>query len=278
MKDRILNFNLLGRCLAGITFVIQGILFLVYRTELESAVPTFIGAPGFWVIVLGLCWLGTGASFLINFLTRLSGTLISIVIMLVLAMSTYRGFATAETFVPTVLSFAFGFILLGAALMVASRGQWAPFGIKADMPVSDDLYYAGRTLCGCFFFTTGWLHFAHISEDAAMLSIPGAVFWVVFVGLCWFAVAFSFWTNIMARTAGLLASLLILIITFTINIKGLAQGGNFETFHQLANNLGAIAACILVGDRGHYWLNVKSWWLPPQKWGFDIGKENLLKS
>lgn len=265
-----------GRLLVALLFICMGIDCFISGDMLQKAVPTFIGAPMLWVTLVGIAWLGIGAGFISNVLPRAATALATLSIMLILAMSTYRGFASADAFIPTVLSFAFYFAFMGCAMMIgAPAARFSRF----QYPAMDDLFYAGRVLMGIFFFTVGWLHFDNIKGDAAMMgNFPGSVFWVVFIGLSWFAVAFSFWTNIMARTAGILASLVLLLIIVVIDLKSFGKADGWSVIYQIVRTLGVMGGCLLVASRGYYGLHLKSWWWPPVKWGYDLPTPESFKS
>lgn len=265
-----------GRLLVALLFVCMGIDCFVSAGTLNNAVPTFMGAPALWVTLLGIGWLMVGGCFLLNLLPRAAAVVATVSIMLILAMSTYRGFASADAFIPTVLSFAFYFAFMGCAMMIGWPAQRV---FRLACPAIEDLFYAGRILMGIFFFTAGWLHFDNIKGDAAMMgNFPGSVFWVVFIGICWFAVSFSFFTNIMARTAGTLASLVLILIILVINFKSFGKADAWSVVYQIVRTLGVMGGCLLVASRGYYGLHVKSWWWPPVKWGWDLPKPESIES
>ena len=71
----------------------------------------------------------------------------------------------------------------------------------------------GRIMLGLAYVVYGYLHFAHTAADAAMVpqGVGRPVVWVILIGICWWAVALSFFTNILTRLSGVLASVLGLI-------------------------------------------------------------------
>ena len=221
---------------------------------------------------MAIIWGLTGISFIINILTRLSGSVTATMIMIILGTSTYRGFADGAMFELVALKFAGYFALMGGSLMVASRGKWWFGGCLGHEGRSMDLYYAGRILAGTFFFTAGWLHLSHITADSHILAgFPDAVFWVVLTGLCWFACAFSFWLNIMVRLASVGAIVLVVSITFMINLRGFGHGNDWVTISQIFTNISLIASCLMISAHGYFGPKPSLWWFPPQSWGFSNG-------
>ena len=59
----------------------------------------------------------------------------------------------------------------------------------------------GRIMLGLAYVVYGYLHFAHTAADAAMVpqGVGRPVVWVILIGICWWAVALSFFTNILTR-------------------------------------------------------------------------------
>ena len=66
----------------------------------------------------------------------------------------------------------------------------------------------GRIMLGLAYVVYGYLHFAHTAADAAMVpqGVGRPVVWVILIGICWWAVALSFFTNILTRLSGVLVS------------------------------------------------------------------------
>lgn len=98
----------------------------------------------------------------------------------------------------------------------------------------------GRIFLGMAFGIYGYLHFTYTAQEVAML--PGEVgerrFWVIFIGICWWAVAFSFFTDRLTRISGVLAALLLLLILFFVV---------FPTFHGPGSWLSTAAVFGLIG-------------------------------
>ena len=264
----------IGLTLIGIVFIYKSVEFCVLRADLEAVVPSFIGYAPFLVISRAVIWGLTGICFIFNIASRLMGALTARIIAIILVTSTYRGFANGEALEYVALQFAFYFVLMGGAFMAASRGKWLFRETEVTKPESIEMYYAGRILTGCFFFTAGWLHLSHIDADAAILSgFPGARFWVILTGIAWICCALSFWLNILAKTATIGAILLVTVITFMINIRGIGHGNSWPQISQLFSNLSLIGSCLMISARGNYGLNTSRWWYPPQKWGFTYSKQ-----
>lgn len=241
-----------GRILLAVLFTILAVHYFVMPDKIDAVIAHDIVMPYYMVIIIGLIWFLIAASFFMNKAIRLSGSVLILMIIVILALSTSRGFESKDTFVPTLLAFGFYISFIGGALMVMS--DYMELRLPMHEDVSDTMFIVGRILTGLFFATAGFLHMINIKYDAAMLGgMPHAEFWVVFVGVCWFATALSFWSNLMTRTSGLLASLMILIITFMINIHAFGNGNDVTAIVQLAKNGGLIGACLLVASRGKYW-------------------------
>ena len=62
----------------------------------------------------------------------------------------------------------------------------------------------GRIMLGLAYVVYGYLHFAHTAADAAMVpqGVGRPVVWVILIGICWWAVALSFFTNILCTSTG----------------------------------------------------------------------------
>lgn len=103
----------------------------------------------------------------------------------------------------------------------------------------------GRILLGIAYAIFGYLHFAHASADMTIVpkSVGSAQFWVYFVGICWFATALSFFTNILTRMSGVLASIMLLLILFFIQIPGFKGA---ESYISLASTIALIGGSLIV--------------------------------
>ena len=93
----------------------------------------------------------------------------------------------------------------------------------------------GRIMLGLAYVVYGYLHFAHTAADAAMVpqGVGRPVVWVILIGICWWAVALSFFTNILTRLSGVLASVLlffVLFLQFCLISMGLVLGFRWLRF------------------------------------------------
>lgn len=241
-----------GRILLAVFFAFMAVNYFVIPDKIDAVIAHDFVMPYYTVVITGLVWFLIAVSFFINKAVKLSGTALILMIIIILILSTSRGFASKDTFTTTLLAFAFYISFVGGALMVMSNDIEQHLPMRED--VSDTMFIVGRILAGLFFVVAGFLHMINIKYDSAMLNgLPNAEFWVIFVGICWFATALSFWSNLMSRTSALLASLLILIITFMINIRAYGNGGDINATLQLTKNAALIGVCLLVASRGKYW-------------------------
>lgn len=66
----------------------------------------------------------------------------------------------------------------------------------------------GRIMLGLAYVVYGYLHFAHTAADAAMVpqGVGRPVVWVILIGICWWAVALSFfyqYSDAFERSTGI---------------------------------------------------------------------------
>ena len=241
-----------GRILLAVLFTVQAVYYFVMPNKVDAVIAHDFVMPYYMVIIWGIIWFLIASAFYLNKFIRFSGTVLIFMIVAILAFSTFRGLESKETFVTTLLAFAFYISFIGGTLMVMANDMEVRLSAREE--VSDALYIVGRILTGSFFVVAGFLHIINVKYEALMLNgMPHAEFWVIFVGICWFATALSFWSNLMTRTSAMLASIMILIITFMINIHAFGKGDDINAIVQLAKNTGLIGACLLVASRGKYW-------------------------
>lgn len=115
----------------------------------------------------------------------------------------------------------------------------------------------GRIMLGLAYVVYGYLHFAHTAADAAMVpqGVGRPVVWVILIGICWWAVALSFFTNILTRLSGVLASVLLFFVLFF---------AIFPDFHgvsswlSMASVLGLIGGSLQVAAYGEMWYRRKN--------------------
>ena len=115
----------------------------------------------------------------------------------------------------------------------------------------------GRIMLGLAYVVYGYLHFAHTAADAAMVpqGVGRPVVWVILIGICWWAVALSFFTNILTRLSGVLASvLLFLVLVFAI----LPDFHGVSSWLSMASVLGLIGGSLQVAAYGEMWYRRKN--------------------
>lgn len=240
MRTNDYGFYQAGRIFLGIFFLMK-------------ALQCFLFTPDFWNFVAGIIYGAASIGFLLNYMTRLSAVMVSIVMVLIIIFKAVPGLSDEHSRTMAILTIATNLAVIGGALMVGSFGSWINSISREEMFYSKRFYVGGRVLTAIFFLTVGYLHFANSHQDASMMgNFPGALFWVLFIGVCWFATAVSFWLNIMARTASLLASVVIILICVMITSKGFSAGKMFDTYLALSQNFAIIGSCLLVGYKGYY--------------------------
>ena len=115
----------------------------------------------------------------------------------------------------------------------------------------------GRIMLGLAYVVYGYLHFAHTAADAAMVpqGVGRPVVWVILIGICWWAVALSFFTNILTRLSGVLASgLLFLVLFFAIS----PDFHGVSSWLSMASVLGLIGGSLQVAAYGEMWYRRKN--------------------
>ena len=96
------------------------------------------------------------------------------------------------------------------------------------------------------------------SSDLCLPNFPGAKFWVIFTGCCWVAAALAYWFNLLTKLATLGVTILVLVITFMINLRGIDHASAWHDITQLFSNFALIGACFVLASRGYWWFhNVK---------------------
>lgn len=119
--------NSTARILIGLSYGIFGYAHFAYAGDDMGLVPNFVGAAMFWVYFIGTCWWATALSFITNIMTRLSGILASVLLVLILLLVQLKGFHAPGS----LLSLSFTIALIGGSLMVSAYGtmDW-PFPRK----------------------------------------------------------------------------------------------------------------------------------------------------
>ena len=115
----------------------------------------------------------------------------------------------------------------------------------------------GRIMLGLAYVVYGYLHFAHTAADAAMVpkGVGRPVVWVVLIGICWWAVALSFFTNILTRLSGVLASVLLFFVLF---FSILPDFHGVSSWLSMASVLGLIGGSLQVAAYGEMWYRRKN--------------------
>lgn len=116
------NITALGRILVGIAYLFYGYLHFAHSAADAAVVPNSVGAPMFWVIFIGICWWATALSFFINILTRVSGILASLLLLLIFCFAILPRFDGVSSW----LSMASIFAMIGGSLQVAAQGNLWP--------------------------------------------------------------------------------------------------------------------------------------------------------
>ena len=115
----------------------------------------------------------------------------------------------------------------------------------------------GRIMLGLAYVVYGYLHFAHTAADAAMVpqGVGRPEVWEILIGICWWAVALSFFTNILTRLSGVLASvLLFFVLCFAI----LPDFHGVSSWLSMASVLGLIGGSLQVAAYGEMWYRRKN--------------------
>ncbi len=115
----------------------------------------------------------------------------------------------------------------------------------------------GRIMLGLAYVVYGYLHFAHTAADAAMVpqGVGRPVVWVILIGICWWAVALSFFTNILTRLSGVLASVLLFFVLF---FAILPDFRGVSSWLSMASVLGLIGGSLQVAAYGEMWYRRKN--------------------
>jgi len=66
-------------------------------------------------------------------------------------------------------------------------------------------------------------------------------------------------TNIMTKTSCLLASLLVVIITLIVDLRGLGFENDYEVVLRITQNIGVVGGALVSGSMGYYDLHRSSW-------------------
>ena len=112
-----------GRILTGMFFLIAGNLhFANVNTDAQYILHGFPDAK-FWVIFTGICWIMAAFSFWFNLASKLAATGVIILVATITYMTNIRGFNSSNAWADVTQIFS-NLSLIGASLMLASRGYW----------------------------------------------------------------------------------------------------------------------------------------------------------
>ena len=111
-----------GRVLYGAPFAVFGAMHLAMGSAMAGAVPSF--APGggtLWIYVTGIAMLAAAVSIVTNLMTRISGILLAVLMLLFAFTLHLPPFLAGEQMeLPSILK---NTALAGGALLVAARGR-----------------------------------------------------------------------------------------------------------------------------------------------------------
>ena len=248
----------IGKILIALVFFYKAIEFFYCINGLDAEAPSYYATPGYLVVVLALVWLAAGISYLFNIARRLTAFIVTAFIVLILTTSTVRGFEHAQDVVTTLLKFAGWFSLMGCALMLGSYGEEKYYDHNTREEIftkPSSMFTIGRILYGSFFMIAGILHLTHVNTDATYVlqGMPGAQFWVIFTGICWILAAIAFWLNWINKLAALGVIILVIIITFMINLRGINSTNAWQDITQVFTNITLIAGALILASRGDWW-------------------------
>ena len=113
------------------------------------------------------------------------------------------------------------------------------------------LAFIGRFLIGLAFVFYGYVHFAFAQHDATIVPhfLGDSLFWVYFIGVCWWATALSFFTNILTRYSGWLAAFLLFLILIFVQLRGSVVDINPIN---VASVIGLMGGCIIVAEENRF--------------------------
>ena len=248
----------IGKFIIVLVFAYKAIEFFAHIPSMYGEVPSYFFTPVFWIVMLAIIWAAAAISFLFNIARRLMAIIVASAVIVILITSTSRGFEHASDTVETILKFGGWFSLMGGALLLGSYGNeryYTPDTHEEIFPKNPHMFTLGRFFVGIFFVLAGILHLTNTQADAKYVlhDMPGAVPLVIFTGICWIACGIALWFNIVNKLAALGAIILILIITFTVNLRGIDSMSAWKDITQVFTNLSLIGGCLVLASRGHWW-------------------------
>ena len=248
----------IGKFLIAIAFIYKAVEFFGCIPSLYGEIPSYFYTPVFWVVILALIWLAAGLSFLFNIGRRLMAIIVTSAIVLILITSTSRGFENVHDINSTLLKFNGWFCFMGGALLLGSYGNeryYTPDTHEEIFIKKPGMFTAGRIFVGAFFVIAGILHLCNVNTDAAycLPGFPAAKFWVIFTGICWISCGIALWFNLLNKLAAWGATILIIIITIMINLRGINSSNAWQDITQVFSNVALIGACFVLASRGYWW-------------------------
>ncbi len=115
----------------------------------------------------------------------------------------------------------------------------------------------GRIMLGLAYIVYGYLHFAYTTADAALVpqGVGRPAVWVILIGICWWAVALSFFTDILTRLSGVLASVLLFFILFFVILPDF---NGVSSWLSMASVFALIGGSLQVAVHGKMWYRRKN--------------------
>lgn len=115
----------------------------------------------------------------------------------------------------------------------------------------------GRMMLGLAYVVYGYLHFAYMDADMALVprGVGHPMFWVILIGICWWAVALSFFTNILTRLSGMLASILLFFVLFFVVLPDFHGVGSWLS---MASIFALVGGSLQVAVHGRMWYGRKN--------------------
>lgn len=105
----------------------------------------------------------------------------------------------------------------------------------------------GRIIFAIPFLIFGLFHFMNTSAMAAMVPIPGGVFWVYLTGVAHLAAAIAILINRYARLACQLLGVMLFIFALSIHLPSVI-GGNMDSMTNLLKDIALGGAAWAIAD------------------------------
>lgn len=111
------------------------------------------------------------------------------------------------------------------------------------------LRVAGRIIFGLIMVAFGIMHLMNAKQMAGMIpsAIPGGIFWIYFTAFAYMAAAISFFINRITFWSGILLAILLLVITFTIELPMVLNPKTMsEGLIGILKNFGLVAGLLFI--------------------------------